>query len=92
MGAHGANAARQFATVIQTRAVSAQLALIEVEELRHAIWVLGVVGIQDGDRVQGGELQELLGRSVVGKKAAVEGELGYLAFEEADLFLCVRTF
>jgi hypothetical protein len=38
--------------------------------------VVGVVGIRDGDPVQVGELCELLGGSVVGEQAVVDGELG----------------
>jgi hypothetical protein len=38
--------------------------------------VVGVVGIWDGDPVEGGELRELLGGGVVAEQAVVDGELG----------------
>ena len=42
-----------------------------------------MVGIRDGDAVEGGELRELLGGGVVAEQAVVEGELGQFTFEEA---------
>jgi len=50
--------------------------LVRFGELRRATGVVGVVGIWDGDPVQGGDLRELLGGSGVAEQAVVDGELG----------------